>query len=185
MLEESLKTIAATPPPQDNIFTIMRNRFGNAKQARIHLNALEERLGLPLTQPPVTLFAMHGLIKEAEFKLNDLAANAKYTSVASAMRAKLNPVDSPVPPSSTSTVSEVLAEYEGIEHPADRVEFYRANKTVIDREFRNAEPVAHVPKPTGMPVVDRMNAIIDPRKRTEFYRNNKAAVDAAYRNNKS
>lgn len=114
--------------------------------------------------------------------INIRAANDEIARLEQRLAATATP--HPLEPAvGTAGLQDILAQLAAVDHPSDKVAFYRANKSAIDRAMRDAPaPKQGHARPTGNPQIDALSEIQDPQKRVAHYRKNKDAIDAAYRN---
>ena len=170
MIEDALSTLSANPPPRAVLCTAdFRKRFENSAEALLYLNMLEVEMGQPKSPNGTSFVAICEKIRAAESAVvaRDKAAQATAPAAAA-----------------NKSGAGILQEYAAIAHPQDRVEFYRKNKSQIDKAYREEPAPAAATQPTGIKILDLLNSIQDPRERVSFYRNNKQAIDSAYKTSK-
>lgn len=158
--QTAVRALAATPPW----------RFSDARSAHARIQEIETILG----------------IQHSPIITNVRGFNARHQELAALLALKAaTPAPAPVAivAPKVATGSDIIAQYEAITDPCDRVSFYRENKRSIDRAYRDAPPKKVARKLTGQTLIDEMYAIEDGAKCTAFYRANKAAIDAYYLRN--
>jgi hypothetical protein len=162
MLPETLKALSAHPPPK-----FYNLRFQKHADCYSEIKRLETLLGVSHSEPP-----------------NNLGdANARAVELERLVTLSLT--KTPPAPAATHEAfpgAAIIAALDSISHPADKVEFYRANKAEVNRAYRDAPeaPVSSC-KLTGIAVIDALSSL-DGRERVKYYRKNKKAIDAAYQN---
>jgi hypothetical protein len=159
MLPDTLKALSAHPPPK-----FSNLRFQKHAAAYAEIERLETLLGVSHSQPPN----------------NIVAANARVSQLTELLEAKVAAPAVPAASPEAFPGAAIIQALDSINHPADKVEFYRANKAEVDRAYRDAPPPKAAHKPTGSALVDQMNALDDPRARVAFYRKNKISIDAIF-----